>query len=281
MIKKKCINISGKIVCGIRAAFVKENGLLGDIIPRKDSLHEAILKLQSKMKLYKSLLISSPSNLAFKDGKFFCYYGSKKFYYPMSEEKGVFIFIPLVPDRKDSKDTFISNYIQCARMLAVKDIFPEILGIQSVNIDIDVHYVKKNLDNLGQKIKKCCKDDAVGMIVKRIVSPSFDFNLCEKNRDMVISIFTKLWKEKRYDAYNLSNNEKDFLYGNGFSDENPLFTKYYFKEFCKKIINEVKKNKMWKYMNREKSAFMNNLDLKYGNILYSTEEKKWYYIDFC
>ena len=48
-----------------------------------------------------------------------------------------------------------------------------------------------------------------------------------------------------------------------------------------RVISEVKKNKMWKYMNREKSAFMNNLDLKYGNILYSKEEKKWYYIDFC
>jgi len=279
MIKKKCINISGKIVCGIRAAFVKEDGLLGDIIPRKDSLHEAILKLQSKMKLYKSLLISSPSNLAFKDGKFFGYYGRKKFYYPMVEKKGVSVFMSLIPGMKKPGNTFISNYIKCAYRLSDKKIYPKIFGTCNVNINIDIFYVRGSVNNVVKV--KTLNYKSIGIVTKRIVTPSFDFNLCEKNRDIVMSIFTKLWTDKRYTAYLLSNEEKDVLYGDGFSAENPRFTKHYFKIFCKTIEKEVRRNKIWKSMRSGKSAFLKNLQRKYGNILYDKKEKRWYYVDFA
>lgn len=263
----KEINIRGNIIIGTRALYVDENGKILELIPNSFSCGE--IRKRADEKGYRYVKLGSSSRFAVSDNKIFGYYGLRKFYHVLDDDKGVLVFRSICKDSsnntKFTKERF-ENYVKAAKYLLTINIFPKIIGTCKVNLDCDV------TDQGSKKILKMT-GHAMGLITERLEVPQYDVDITNRIHRKALK---RAWNDKYYRPYWLNSTSLKSLYGDDFLENNPLFRKKEYLKFCKKIRRLYKeKYSLFKKVSVGKWP----PETKYGDVVYCVKNRQWFFGD--
>jgi hypothetical protein len=271
--------ITGNITLGMRAVLVDEQNKIRYCVPNHLK-HEDVITKAAEHRCNK-IWVAAVSRFAVEEDHIFCAYGFQKFYHPIDDATGVYVFASILGPRDRSCGTaklheglagtkeFFDRYVHAVKKYEKLELFPKILDI--VDVDVDCHITNIDLPDITIPIKT----KAFGILTKRIYSPLYQLSMSDRHREL----FKRLWLDKTIRPYELAEEEMLSIYGENFVLDNPEFTKNSFKKFCKKVKSIAERSDSHKALWNPSAPKMRKLDLKYGNILYCLNEKRWYYID--
>ena len=262
------INIQGDISIGTRALFINEEGEIIGRVSNKLTYDKILEKANSKN--YRYISLGSSSRFALKDKSIFGFYGLRKFYHLLNKDEGVLTFYSIYKDHPKSKkftDEGFKAYVQAARYLESEGIFPEIVDVCKVELNM----VIRNSDSNRQTL--VIKTVANGLITKRLEVPQYRLDI--KN-DIHLTVLKKVWEKKKIRPFHWNGEVMRSLYGNEFLISNPLFNKQEYNSFCNKInsIYIIEKDRFFKV-----SVGKWPPETKYGDVVYCSKNKKWYFGD--
>ena len=160
------LNIKETIIIGTRGLFVDNNDNILGVIPNSFSYEDIIKEVGDKN--YKYINLGSSSRFALSNNKIFGFYGLRKFYHLIDDNKGVLVFYSIYKDHPTSKkfteDRF-NSYVKAAKYLLNLNIFPEIIDTCEIMLDCKV--------KLSKNKKLILKNKADGIITKRLDVPQY------------------------------------------------------------------------------------------------------------
>ena len=262
--------IRGEFQTGVRSYLSDADNKFICSIENGISAEEALKRIDSIPN--SSVFLSSSSKFCLRNSVPVCNIGARKFYYPVSEDKGLYVFSSMHKKNKCRYSTvFIKNYVRVSSYYEKLDMFPKIYGW--CYVDADCH-IKSDNGNFR------LKDELIfTMITERLYPPSYKLNL---KKDIHRDVFKRVWNNKKIKPYHLSKDYLNSIYWETFCDDHPDFNEMSRNKFCKRIRSLYKKNKYHqKLRNRghKKKGIHSDPNLKYGNVVYCTKRKQWFYID--
>lgn len=253
--KSNDITITGQLRTGVRCCFVDKNNWrdIRSIIPRDKNKVEYLLN--SKNSKDSNFIISSNTGFVTGQNKILGWNGRRKFYYLLDEDphKGIYIFVNLVKDKNKQLIVKIKKYIRVMQSYYRLGVCPKVFSWCRVHFNciIKRHTGKKII------VKRTC----VGVVTQKIQFPQYLFDIT-KDKDREIA--NKIINNKKFCPVSLNKQDMKYMYGINFCRKNP--------KFCVSKLANFK-------ISVRKAIQRNIKHLKYGNILYCTNKKKWYLID--
>jgi hypothetical protein len=267
---KEYTKITGDMTIGSRAIMI-DGDIFKNSIPNSTETENIVS--YAKEQNDNSLMLASSSRFAMLNSDHLCYYCYRKFYYPLDDESGLYIFASIVqPNRKITDEKLFKRYLSVAKSYEKRNIYPKIFSIGKIELDFNVNHIDdpKKVERLNLT--------AFAMKTKRIHTPGYKLDTSNKKHMYVLK---KIWGKKRTRPYELDKNIIIALYGKDFYKTNKkTFNKDSYTKFKHKIRYIAHRLKTHKLLWDPAGKKLRQLDLKYGNILYCTKEKLWYYIDF-
>jgi len=262
--------INGSMTIGSRAVML-DSDIMKNSIPNNIETKDIVS--HTKKQDNDELILSSSSRFAILNGSHICYYGHRKFYYPLDDESGLYIFASLVePNHKITDGKLFKKYLAVAKSYEKRGMYPKIFSVGKVTLNLATSHIDcpKKIVQLGLT--------AYAMKTKQIHTPGYKLDT-SNNKHMYV--LKKIWEKKRTRPYELSKDIIIALYGKEFyKSHKKTFNKDSYTEFKHKIREIAPRLKTHKLLWDPAGKKVRQLDLKYGNILYCTKEKNWYYIDF-
>jgi len=265
--------VKGEFKVGIRSYLSDENNQFICALDNDLTVESAVKKIDSIPHSF--VFLSSSSRFCFSDSNAVCYTGGRKFYYPISNSKGLYIFASMYKKNKHKySPVFIKNYIRVSSYYERLNMFPKIYGWCYTDVNCRI-----NRSELGRSSFDLEDESVFTMITERLYPPLYKLDF--KN-DMHRKIFEMVWNDKKIRPYHLPKRYLNALYEENFCDRHPDFNEKGRKDFCKNIRKLYKKNKYHQKLrnrNHKKKGIHEDPNLKYGNVIYCIKNKKWFYID--
>ena len=199
--------------------------------------------------------------------------GARKIYIKLNDDSGLLLFY----DKKAYEK--IEKYYEIYNRLSELGLYPPV-SLKEIDCNVDIYRGKKKKNlNFVRSIKKKYK----AILTENIEYPYIEIpRTADKKEDGGYVIFAPFYKRyKSVHPYksdaissllenNLERNEE-------FLAENPLFTAQNYVDFCKRIEKLYKEDSFFMQMVRKGKG---ECQLTWGNIIYCTKHKKWFWVDF-
>ena len=269
---KRCdetFKIEGEFLNGIRS-FLSNDGKVEDIVPN-DTVSSKITKYVVDSG-YKKAFVASTNRYIVKDNEVFGQSGGRKFYCPIDDQRGLYVFASMHDGRMDRTDSFIRDYVKTATNYEKRGIFPTIYCW--TYIDLDLKVIKMHRPNEDQSVSLSGK--AFALITKRISSPNYSLDI---GNEYHLKFLKEVWKDKT--IYPTLLNKKKFIaiFGKKFYVENPKFRLDKQKRFCRIVRKRYMSTDSHLRLRNKIKGKVRKLDDKYGNVLYCEKDKQWYFVD--
>ena len=250
------LEFKGKIVTGIRAVELLDGGVVSRIISNKADPSTVLGD-------GKVVRLSSSARLVIHNNRIVGTRGARKFFFSSGDGAGVLIYVSLGQGRL-FKPAEIDRESKAIKLLVCEGLFP-VGEMHRINLDFEV----RNYHPKG-KSKQLISGVYYGYRTDEIVYPDYVFQ-----GNCNIDLFVRLWNNKRIKPMHLTLDESRVLYGDEFLSDNPDFCLGAYDRFCNKVRKIFNKSKMLKRMRGKP-----NPDLKYSNVLYCSNKKRWFWLDF-
>jgi len=261
-------SFEGKILSGIRSFLTNDGSNIEDIVPNGIGASKVVKYAASSG--CKNIFVASTNRYAIKEDKVFCNSGGSKFYHPLDDEKGLYVFASMHNGRMDRSDSFIKDYVKTALCYKEKGIFPTLYRWTYVDLDLEV--IKTHSNNKLVRLK----GKAFALITRRIFAPNY---ILDTSNDNHLKFLKKVWKDKTIYPTLLKKEKFIDIFGRKFFVENPKFRLDKQKRFCRIIRKAYLSTDSHLRLRNKIKGKVRKLDNKYGNVLYCCKEKKWYFVD--
>lgn len=258
------VNIKGSLRVGIRGFFCDEKENLIESIPNSVDNISIVDYLKKSKHNYASIY---NGRVIIEKNKIVGYNGKRKFFYILDDTKGALVFTSVFKNEDRFSKKQIDCYIKAAKFLEGLGFFPKIYKECSVNMHCRI--ITEYDQHIGNfEINKKVR----ALAIQRIYIPSYFLRTDHEDH---LSLFRRGWKNKRKRPFHWSDNKLNMMYGEDFCDSHPDFRLDKYKRFCRKMDKICIKNRdVFKKIQKQTKP-----NTKYGNVIYSLEDKKWYFVD--
>jgi hypothetical protein len=206
------------------------------------------------------LVLTSVGRLVVSNGRIVGTRGAHKVCFK-NEDHALCLFLNVSFGTVSTKDT-VSLHYEIAQLLYEKGLHPPVEWYET-NLKISM----KHSESM-QAVK--LKAKVYGYKTDYIHYPDYTFyDVSQKD------LFLKLWSNKRIKPIHLSEDESKLLFGRYIHDDHPDFCLDVFENFCDRIRQIFKENSLIRSARKKP-----NPDVKWSNVLYCTQQKKWFWVDF-
>jgi hypothetical protein len=256
--------IRGSLTTGVRGFFCDKDENFIESIPNSVDSNSIVNYLSKSEHDYASI---HSGRVIIGKNKIVGYSGRRKFFYILNATEGLLVFNSIFKNEDRFSKKQIDCYIKASKFLEGLDLFPKIYDECNVSIDIDV-VREYSIDASKFRMNK----KARALVLQRIYTPSYFLRTDDDNH---LSLFRRGWKNKRMRPFHWSDNKLNMMYGEEFCDTHPDFRVDYYKRFCRRMDKICVKNRdIFKTIQKQTKP-----NTKYGNVIYSLKDKKWYFVD--